>query len=425
MRTLSTAGSIALVGALLTAACGDAKSSLMPTAPSAVVATTLNDEATGAESGPTKGKPDNSGKPDDKGKDDDKGKPDDNGKPDDRGKDDKGKDQPTAPVGPQPPSNTSPGAPTNPVTGKVEIEGLIASITGTSITVNAQAVLVPATAVIRHGSRTVAFSELVVGDRVHVRAYWQDTALEATEVKLQNSGGGDDDDDDDENAGGSVWVALLDATASESGTDTGTFRLTRLGSATLPLTSPLTVTFTLTGTAVNGTDYTSVPLTATFLAGLATVDVVLTPTADALSEGSETVVLTLTTVAPYTLGSPTSGTVTIADSAPVVTVAAFDASASETGPDLGTFRFTRTGATTSSLTVTYTVAGTALNGTDYQAVPLTVTFPAGQATVDVFVVPLSDGTAEAAETVILTLTDGATYDLGAPATATATVTIAG
>ena len=97
MRTLSTAGSIALVGALLTAACGDAKSSLMPTAPSAVVATTLNDEATGAESGPTKGKPDNSGKPDDKGKDDDKGKPDD-----------KGKDQPTAPGAPQPPTNTSP-----------------------------------------------------------------------------------------------------------------------------------------------------------------------------------------------------------------------------------------------------------------------------------------------------------------------------
>ena len=425
MRTLSTAGSIALVGALLTAACGDAKSSLMPTAPSAVVATTLNDEATGAESGPTKGKPDNSGKPDDKGKDDDKGKPDDNGKPDDRGKDDKGKDQPTAPGAPQPPTNTSPGAPTNPVTGKVEIEGLIASITGTSITVNAQAVLVPATAVIRHGSRTVAFSELVVGDRVHVRASWQDTAVEATGGKPEDSGRGAGDDEDDENAGGSVWVALLDATASESGTDTGTFRLTRLGSATLPLTSPLTVTFTLTGTAVNGTDYTSVPLTATFLAGLATVDVVLTPTADALSEGSETVVLTLTTVAPYTLGSPTSGTVTIADSAPVVTVAAFDASASETGPDLGTFRFTRTGATTSSLTVTYTVAGTALNGTDYQAVPLTVTFPAGQATVDVFVVPLSDGTAEAAETVILTLTDGATYDLGAPATATATVTIAG
>ena len=50
-------------------------------------------------------------------------------------------------------------------------------------------------------------------------------------------------------------------------------------------------------------------------------------------------ILTLTAVAPYALGSPTSGTVTISDAAPVVTVAAFDAVASETGPDLGTFRF--------------------------------------------------------------------------------------
>ena len=42
------------------------------------------------------------------------------------------------------------------------------------------------------------------------------TALEATEVKLQNPGSGSDDDDD-ENADGSVWVTLFDATASEIG----------------------------------------------------------------------------------------------------------------------------------------------------------------------------------------------------------------
>ncbi|MSO36369.1 MAG: hypothetical protein EXQ50_14245 [Acidobacteria bacterium] len=80
-------------------------------------------------------------------------------------------------------------------------------------------------------------------------------------------------------------------------------------------------------------------------------------------------------MALYALGSPTTGTVTISDAVPTVSVVAFDATAPETGPDLGTFRFTRTGTVTSSLTVT--------------------------------------------------LTDGATYDLGAPATATATVTTAG
>lgn len=107
-----------------------------------------------------------------------------------------------------------------------------------------------------------------------------------------------------------------------------------------------------------------------------------------------------------------------------MSVTAFDAAAAETGPDLGTFRFSRTGALTSSLTVTYTVTGTAVNGADYQAIPVTVIFLAGQATVDVFVIPTADGVAEGVETAIVTLTDGAAYDLGAPATATATVNIA-
>ena len=416
-----TLGSIVLVGALFaTAACGDSSKSMNPTAPSAVVAASLNAEAgdANATSGATgnsnpKPKPVNPG----------------NGNGNGNGP------TPSTPTPPAPPpTNTSPVAPrvpTNPTTGKVEIEGVISALAGTSITVNGQTVAVPVGTVIRHGSRTVAYSALRIGDRVHITARMQGTVLEATEVKLQNSGGGDDDGDDDDDddvaRGGSVSVSVVDPSASETGVDTGTFRLTRVASATLPLTAPLTVTFTLTGTATNGTDYTTVPLSATFLAGQAVVDVTVAPLADALAEGAESVILTLTSVAPYALGSSTSGTVTIADAAsvPVVSVVAFDAAASETGPDLGTFRFTRTGSPASPMTVTYVVTGTATNGTDYQAIPLTVTFLAGQATVDVFVIPMADGIAEGVETVIVTLTDGATYDLGAPATATATVNIAG
>lgn len=426
MSSVKTTWSIgAALALLVTAACGDSTKSLNPTAPSAVVAATAPAETSdaNAESGATAGKG-NPGKPENPGNG--------NGNSDDKGKDDKGKSPSTpAPSTPVPPTNTSPGAPTspaNPITGKLEIEGLITAIAGTSITVNGQTVTVPAGTVIRHGSRALALSQLGIGDRVHVKARMQGTVLEATEVKLQNPGGGDDDgDDDDEAGGGSVSVSLVDASASETGVDTGAFRLTRVANAALPLTAPLTVTFTLTGTATNGTDYTTVPLSATFLAGQSAVDVTVAPLADALAEGTESVILTLTSVAPYALGSSTSGTVTIADAAlvPVVSVVAFDASASETGPDLGTFRFTRTGSLTSSLAVTYVVTGTAVNGTDYQAIPLTVTFLAGQATADVFVIPTTDGIVEGVETVIVTLTDGVTYDLGAPATATATVNIAG
>ena len=51
-------------------------------------------------------------------------------------------------------------------------------------------------------------------------------------------------------------VSAVDALAVESGANTGAFRLTRSGSAIF-LAAPLTVTFTLTGTATNGTDYTN------------------------------------------------------------------------------------------------------------------------------------------------------------------------
>jgi hypothetical protein len=54
-----------------------------------------------------------------------------------------------------------------------------------------------------------------------------------------------------------------------------------------------------------------------------------------------------------------------------------------------------------------------------------VTFLADQATADVFVMPFADGAADSAETVVITLTDGAAYDLGVPASATATVNITG
>jgi hypothetical protein len=318
LRMKSLSSFVAVGAVLVSAACGDSSKSMNPTAPSAMAAATLSSEIgdANAESGAT-GKGGNPGKPDNPGNG--------NGNGNDKG-DDKGK-SPSTPTPPAPaplpvnPIPEAPVAPTTPVGGKVEIEGLISAIAGASITVNGQAVAVPLGTVIRHGSRAVAFSELSVGDRVHVKAVRQSTGLEATEVKLQNSGPGDDDGDDDLDGAGTVRVAVLDAIAAEVGANTAAFRVTRIPSATLPLTSPLVVTFTLTGTATNGTDYSAIPQLAVFAAGQATVDVMVTPHTDALIEGPESVILTLGTVAPYATGSPSTGTAVIAD-APIATPAA-------------------------------------------------------------------------------------------------------
>jgi hypothetical protein len=117
---------------------------------------------------------------------------------------------------------------------------------------------------------------------------------------------------------------------------------------------------------------------------------------------------------------PTTATVTIAD-LPAVTVSAFDSSASETGLDPGTFRLTRNGSTASTLTVSFTLTGTAVNGTDYANTPLTVMFQAGDLTADVVVTPILDASTEGFETVILKLTDGELYDLGTPNAAIITI----
>ena len=183
----------------------------------------------------------------------------------------------------------------------------------------------PATCPIRHGSTQFSLADLQRRrSRPCARVAHHErrgataiTTLEATEVKLQNPAAA-------MTARAAIRPALVsvsafDALASEAAGNTGTFRLTRSGSATL-LASPLTVTFTLSGTATNGTDYQTAG-DATFLASQATVDVVVTPLVDTTTEGSESVILTLTGVAPYDLGAPATATVTITDTdTPLVSV---------------------------------------------------------------------------------------------------------
>jgi hypothetical protein len=53
--------------------------------------------------------------------------------------------------------------------------------------------------VIRHGSKTVQFSDLKVGDHVQVRGTRDGSTVTATEIKVEQNGqGGDADDDDDD-----------------------------------------------------------------------------------------------------------------------------------------------------------------------------------------------------------------------------------
>ena len=131
--------------------------------------------------------------------------------------------------------------------------------------------------------------------------------------------------------GDEVDIAVTDDTATEGTTDkTIEFKLTR----TANIASPLTVHYTISGSAINGTDYQTLPLTATFAAGATTTTVTVTINDDTQYEIDETVGLTLVAGSGYSLGSSITATGTIHNAAsivPVVTVSFQDGSAGYDG----------------------------------------------------------------------------------------------
>jgi Ca2+-binding RTX toxin-like protein len=226
-----------------------------------------------------------------------------------------------------------------------------------------------------------------------------------------------------------ITVAATDASAAETipgaTTNPGKYTLTRTGVTT----SALTVNVLMSGTATNGTDYTSIPTTATFAIGSTTALVNLNVIDDILVEQTiETAILTVGTGTGYTVGTTPSATVNITDNdLPVITVSATDASAAETIPGAttnpGQYTLTRTGVTTSALTVNVLMSGTATNGTDYTSIPTTATFAIGSTTALVNLNVIDDILVEQTiETAILTVGTGTGYTVGTTPSATVNIT---
>jgi hypothetical protein len=113
--------------------------------------------------------------------------------------------------------------------------------------------------------------------------------------------------------------------------------------------------------------------------------------------------------------------VVIEQNLPVISLGITPINANENNTS-GVFTLGRSGNTSGSLTVNYTIGGTATNGTDYGSLSGTVTFAAGSPIATVAVNPIDDNLYEFTETVTLTLTAATTYTLGTNSTATLTIT---
>jgi hypothetical protein len=216
-----------------------------------------------------------------------------------------------------------------------------------------------------------------------------------------------------------VTIVANDAAASEPGTNKGSFRVGRTGS----LVAPLVVKYSIGGTASMGSDFSNLSGTVTIPAGAATASFLVVPQNDSAVECPETVIATvILNGGAYSIGSPSSATVTISDNdLPVLTITAPDPTASEPGSNTATFRVSRTGCTDLPLTFNATVGGTATPGSDYTATGGGATIPAGQSSITYTVTAVNNNTPEPPETIIMTLTAKSTYVLGVPKTATVTI----
>ncbi len=201
------------------------------------------------------------------------------------------------------------------------------------------------------------------------------------------------------------------------------------------VSSPVTVNFTVAGTAVFNTDYTvSAPTgttitfdgttgTIVFGSGITSRTLRITPIGDSAQELDEDIAITLQDGTGYTSETidPVVGTILNDDA--TVTLLVAPGSVAEDGSTPLTYTFNRVGATSDALTVKFNVGGTATfgGGNDYtvsgsasfNATQGTITFAPGQAAVTLDVTPVVDlTTIEPDETVSLALVADAAYTVG-------------
>ena len=110
------------------------------------------------------------------------------------------------------------------------------------------------------------------------------------------------------NTVGNVSIAATAPEAAERGLAPGTFTITRSGD----LTNPLTVAYTVGGSATPGADYAALPATLTIPANTASATLTVAPISDTLAEGDESVTVTLASGLAATFADA-NATVTIQD----------------------------------------------------------------------------------------------------------------
>ena len=145
---------------------------------------------------------------------------------------------------------------------------------------------------------------------------------------------------------------------------------------------------------------------------------------DALVEGNETVIVTLSNPSGATLGSDTVHTYTITDNDAASVDFNVTSSSGAESVSSATLQVDTSAQSTSAITVDYAVTGTATgSGTDYTLANGTLTIPANSSSANITIGSIvDDALVEGNETVIITLSNPSGATLGSDTVHTYTIT---
>ena len=173
-----------------------------------------------------------------------------------------------------------------------------------------------------------------------------------------------------------------------------------------------TVYYSISGTASNGVDFSPF-LTGSVVipAGQDSNTIPITPLFHTSIVGTRELTLSLLASGAYAVGTNNSATIGLLQDAPIINVSASQPYATVAG-QTGQFQITRSGGLSNSLAVNFTVSGTAVAGSDYTALPASVTFAVNQTATNLNVTPLANPPTQG-KTVVLSLSTNSNYYLGA------------
>ncbi len=139
-------------------------------------------------------------------------------------------------------------------------------------------------------------------------------------------------------SGNAINLGVSVARAYESTGTPAEFTIFRTGGI-----EPLSISYTISGTAGAGNDYTPLSGTVTVPAGAHSVKIPVTPLPDALTEAQESVTIALQSGTGFSLGTPVTASVQIDDSPDVLFVAQLRSVTGQLATGSGTAAVTRSG----------------------------------------------------------------------------------